>query len=238
MRTSVPATICGLAALTALFASVALGYTTAQAERGKADYEKNCSECHNSDLNGTAKAPALHGDAFLKTWESGSVYALFVKLRDSMPAGHAASITEAEKIDILAFLLQVNGIPAGQSELKSDRKELESVQIAPKGQQTVPNFAVVRLVGCLTPASGKSWTLTRTTEPEVTHEDMPTPAALKDAAEKMLGSGAFGLLGAVAFKPESHAGQKMEARGLLYRDSGRNLLNLTSLETTGQACGN
>jgi len=238
MGTSVPAKVCGLAALPALFASAAFGYTIAQAERGKASYQMSCSECHNSDLNGTAKAPALHGDAFLKTWENGSTYALFVKLRDSMPAGHPASMTEEEKVDVLAFLLQVNGIPAGQSELKSDRNELENIQIAPKGQQAVPNFAVVRLVGCLTPGSGKSWTLTRTTEPEVAHEDTPTPAALKDAAERMLGAGAFGLLGAVAFKPESHAGQKMEARGLLYRDSVRNLLNLTSLETTGVACGN
>jgi quinoprotein glucose dehydrogenase len=142
MRASVPAKACGLAALLALSTSVTFGfqhtegspaegviwngvYTTARASRGKANYEKTCSECHNSDLNGTATAPGLHGDAFLKTWENGSTYALIVKLRDSMPADDPAPISDEVKIDVLAFLLQANGFPAGQSELKLNQKELE-----------------------------------------------------------------------------------------------------------------
>ena len=32
--------------------------------------------------------------------------------------------------------------------------------------------------------------------------------------------------------------QKVEARGLLYRESGQNLLNLTSLESIGGSCTN
>jgi len=51
-----------------------------------------------------------------------------------------------------------------------------------------------------------------------------------------LGVGTFDLLAAARFQPESHQGQKVEARGLLYRDSGRNLLNLTSLGSMGTDC--
>jgi hypothetical protein len=57
-----------------------------------------------------------------------------------------------------------------------------------KGEQAAPNFALVRLAGCLTPGS-KYWSL-------------PTPEA-----------GKFELLGTVRFQPESHAKQKVEARG-------------------------
>ena len=46
-------------------------------------------------------------------------------------------------------------------------KELENIQIVLAGEQTAPNFALVRMVGCLTPGNGKSWTLTRATDPDV-----------------------------------------------------------------------
>jgi len=66
---------------------------------------------------------------------------------------------------------------------------------------------------------------------------LTTPAALQETA-RLTGASRFGLLGAARFNPESHTGEKVEARGLLYRDSGQNLLNPTSLESTGTNCGN
>jgi mono/diheme cytochrome c family protein len=213
-------------------------YTAAQADRGKENFEKSCSNCHNSDLNGSVRAPSLRGDRFMKNWVNESANVLFVKLRDSMPATYPETVSNETKIDILAYLLQVNGFPAGKSELKLDPKELDDIQIIQKGEQAAPNFALVRIVGCLSQSAGKSWNLTRTSEPAVIKDDKPTPAALKEAAGNALGTGTFDLLNTVPFKPDSHKGEKAEARGLLYRDSGRNLLNLTSLETTGEGCGN
>jgi mono/diheme cytochrome c family protein len=214
-------------------------YSTAQADRGKQNYEKSCSNCHNSDLNGSVRAPSLRGDRFMKDWVNESANVLFVKLRDSMPATYPETVSNEIKIDILAYLLQANGFPAGKSDLKLDPKELDDIQIVQKGEQAAPNFALVRIVGCLSQtATGKNWTLTRATEPAVIKDDKPTPAALKETAENALGAGTYDLLNTVPFKPDSHKGQKAEARGLLYRDSGKNLLNLTSLETTGAGCGN
>ena len=213
-------------------------YTTGQAERGKDNFEKSCSNCHNSDLNGSVRAPSLRGDRFMKNWENESANVLFVKLRDSMPATYPETVSNETKIDILAYLLQVNGFPAGKSELKLDPKELDDIQIVQKGEQAAPNFSLVRIVGCLSKSAANKWTLIRTTEPAVIKDDKPTPAALKEAAENTLGTGTFDLLNTVPFKPDSHKGQKAEARGLLYRDSARNALNLTSLETTGTACEN
>lgn len=210
-------------------------YTAAQAQRGKGDFEKSCSECHKVDLSG-GRAPALRGAGFLKDWESASTHVLFVKLRDSMPAADPGSVSDQDKIDILAFLLQANGFPPGQTEL--DPKELDKIQIVPKGAPATPNFSLVRVVGCLARGPRNDWTLARSSEPELAGEKAPAPASLKEAADKPLGEVTFDLIGVVPFQPESFAGQKMEARGLLYRDSTRNLINLTSLKTTGKTCGN
>jgi quinoprotein glucose dehydrogenase len=189
-------------------------YNTAQAERGRSNFEKNCSNCHNSNLSGSVRGPALRGNSFLKDWGNTTANELFVKLRDSMPATYPDSVPEAEKLDILAYLLQANGFPAGNTELSLNQKELENIRIVQKGEQAASNFASVHMAGCLTLGSGKDWTLTSTTD------------------------GTVGLLGASRFHPESHRGQQVEASGLLYRDSGTNLLNLTSLETTGTDCRN
>lgn len=213
-------------------------YTATQAARGKARFEESCSNCHNSDLNGSVRGPALHGDRFFKDWENTSANVLFVKLRDTMPATYPDAVSEEVKLDILAYLLQTNGFPAGNTELKLDRKELDEILIVRKGEQAAPNFSLVRVVGCLAPGAGKYWTLTRATEPSVIRDETPTTADLKDAAAKPLGADAFELLGTFPFQPDSHKGQKMEARGLLYRDSAKNLLNLTSLATTGADCVN
>jgi len=213
-------------------------YTAAQAERGKENFDKSCSNCHNADLNGSVRAPSLRGDRFLKNWGNGSANVLFIKLRDSMPATYPDTVPDATKIDILAYLLQVNGFPSGKEELKLDSKELDDIQIVQKGEQAVPNFALVRVVGCLAPRTGKTWTLSRASEPAVTKDDSPPSAALRDAAAKALGAGSFELVSTAAFQPDSHQGRKVEARGLLYRDAGHNLLNLTSLDDTGVSCEN
>lgn len=79
-------------------------FTAAQADRGKADFEKSCSNCHVSDLSGSVRAPALRGDRFMQNWQNGSVAALFSKMRDSMPANYPETVPEETKIDILAYL--------------------------------------------------------------------------------------------------------------------------------------
>jgi hypothetical protein len=154
-----------------------------------------------------------------------------------MPATYPETVSDETKIDILTYLLQVNGFPAGNTELKLDQKDLDDIQIVEKGEQATPNFALVRLVGCLTQES-RGWMLTRSSEPALTKDEKATPAAFKDAAAQPMGSESFALLSIRQLKPDSHKDQKIEARGLLYRDSGKNILNLTSIDTVGATCGN
>lgn len=48
-------------------------YTTAQAERGKTAFETSCINCHNRDLAGSVRGPALRGDKFMLDWQDRSV---------------------------------------------------------------------------------------------------------------------------------------------------------------------
>jgi mono/diheme cytochrome c family protein len=208
-------------------------FTAAQAQRGKASFDKECSNCHNQDLNGSARAPGLRGDRFLGNWLNGSVNALYSKIRFSMPATYPETVSDAVKLDILTYLLEVNGFPAGSAELKMDADELERIQIVRKGAREVPNFVLVRVVGCLEPGPKNTWVLTKTSEPIAIREDTPA-----DSQNASLGAQTFVLVSAAQFQPESHRGEKMEARGLLYREPAENRLNLTALQRVAASCSN
>jgi len=209
-------------------------FTAAQAERGKQNFlAGRCGGCHKLDLTGE-RGPALKGDDFLAHWENGSLATLFDKIRETMPPNGANEVTDDAKADIVAYLLQQNGYPAGKADLRVEPESMGIIDLVRKGQtSTIPNFSLVQVVGCLAPGTNNTWTLTKTSEPVLTRDEEPSAAALRTAQAKALGGQNFTLVSVVPFKPDTHAGQKMEARGLLYRDEKDARLNLTSLQTLG-----
>jgi mono/diheme cytochrome c family protein len=92
-------------------------YTTEQAQRGATFYQESCAECHGSELAGGELAPSMVGGEFVWNWNGLSVGDLFERLRVSMPQGEPSSVSRQEKADILAFLLEANEFPAGDTEL-------------------------------------------------------------------------------------------------------------------------
>src|SRR6516225_4600589 len=125
-------------------------YSAAQAERGKAAFETSCVSCHNRDLAGSVRGPALRGDKFMLSWQNGSVNNLYSKIRFSMPATYPETVSDDVKLDIVTYLLQANGFPTGSAELKMEADRLEAIQIVKKGNTELPNFVLVQAVGCLT----------------------------------------------------------------------------------------
>src|SRR5581483_2084240 len=212
-------------------------YTEAQAERGKASFlAGRCGGCHQLDLSGD-RGPALKGDAFLAHWANGPLNALFRKISETMPPNAPNDVSDEAKIDIVAYLLQANGFPAGKNELGLDPERLEAIEIARRGGRAeTPNFSLVQVVGCLGDGPNRSWLLTRTRDPVATRQEQPGAAALREAGAKPLGTQTFQLVSVAPFKPDAHRGQKVEARGLLYKDSRDALLNLTSLQPVGAGC--
>jgi cytochrome c5 len=207
-------------------------YTAEQAERGKVVYTNTCIRCHGGDLTGTT-APALTGERFMANWSGETVERLFAKIRDTMPPTFGTVLDEAQNLQLVAFILQSSGYPSGPRELAAN-PELARIQILRKGEQaTVQNFSLVQTVGCLERGSDNSWVLTKTAEPTVTRDDVGGGEALAAAATKPLGTQTYLLLSVAPFKPETQVGQKVEARGLVYREAGDARLTLTSLAAVG-----
>jgi mono/diheme cytochrome c family protein len=211
-------------------------YTVAQAERGKTTFNSACIRCHGADLAGTT-APALKGDRFQSSWGGDVIESLFGKIRDTMPPNFGTSIDEQAKLDVVTYILQTNGYPAGPTELALASADLATAQIVKKGEQaTVQNFSLVQTVGCLAKGPENTWILTRTAEPMTTRDDVPSAQSLASAANRPLGSRTYRLLSVTPFTPEAHQGHKMEARGLIYNEPGDERLTLTSLQMAG-TCG-
>lgn len=107
-------------------------FTAAQAERGATAYTENCSACHGDDLIGAGDAPPLGGDDFKGNWNDLSAGDLFERIRLSMPPGDVASVTPAQKIDIVAHIFNKNGYPAGTAEMEPKADALKGIKIEPK----------------------------------------------------------------------------------------------------------
>lgn len=210
-------------------------YTAAQAERGKLVYETQCSRCHATDLRGVRGA-ALAGDAFMMNWEARSVGRLFRMIRDTMPPGNAATLTESEQLDTVAFLLKQNGLPEGATELRADPLVLSGIEIRGQtGRSPLRNGALVQMSGCLTQDSD-GWLLTNGTELEMTSlEDQPgkrpSPPGVSGARiEKIV------RLVNVFPNPSPHRGHTMLVKGFLVRDGTGDRVNVVTLQMLDSSC--
>jgi mono/diheme cytochrome c family protein len=101
-------------------------YTDAQAARGKALYQAQCSNCHLDTLNGT---PPLAGEAFRAKWAALTVNDLFTKMRETMPTTEPGMLAPAEYVDVIAYILKENKFPAGAQELKDDAEALKRLTL-------------------------------------------------------------------------------------------------------------
>jgi len=109
-------------------------FTAEQAERGKAGFDGVCQRCHGAALNGSeGNGPPLKGGTFLAHWDKDTLGSLWVKIRDTMPLGVPGTLTDEVKLQILAYVLQQNGFPAGAAELPSDVNALEEIGIQQRG---------------------------------------------------------------------------------------------------------
>lgn len=105
-------------------------YTTAQATRGQALYDRQCAECHGGNLRGFEYGPALAGSEFVRVWEKKPLAELMEKIQPTMPANAPGSLSRSQVADVIAYMLQVGKFPAGAAELPEDATSLEGVVIA------------------------------------------------------------------------------------------------------------
>ena len=114
--------------------TAAIRYSEEQALEGRDLYNEHCASCHGAALEGQGSLP-LSGATFRARWadDRHSVDDLFYIIRTLMPYGQPATLSKQEYLDIIAYILMVNGYPAGAQPLPLDPPILKRMTI--KAQQ-------------------------------------------------------------------------------------------------------
>ena len=96
-------------------------FTESQASRGEATFRRVCSACHDTN--------EFSGGRFRLTWVGQSAADLFDTIATLMPEGDPGSLTPAQYAGVVAYLLQLNGYPAGEAALPTSLSALRGLEI-------------------------------------------------------------------------------------------------------------
>jgi mono/diheme cytochrome c family protein len=97
-------------------------YTTVQAARGKTVYESTCAHCHPPGQQS--------GASFAMAWDQRPVFDLYSIVRNTMPQDKPGSLSDRQYIDVVAYMLQMNAMPASTVALRTDSAALKQVKIS------------------------------------------------------------------------------------------------------------
>lgn len=104
-------------------------FTAQQVVAGKTAYNSSCAVCHGSTMtNGTFGTP-LAGEYFKKMWWGRSMRSLYDRAHKTMPPAAPASLPKESYANILAYILDVNGLKAGKSQLPAGGDPLDKMRI-------------------------------------------------------------------------------------------------------------
>jgi mono/diheme cytochrome c family protein len=99
-------------------------YTDEQADRGKDVYAATCRSCHS---------PTSHtGQVFADWWQNKPLSDLYNFIAAQMPKNDPGILAPEEVADVVAFLLKMNQMPTGQTELYPDPDSLKKFWIDTK----------------------------------------------------------------------------------------------------------
>lgn len=207
-------------------------FTPEQAARGDALAREHCSRCHGANLDGTADGRSLTGDRFWASWTESTVGSLFDYVSRNMPysmdGSREGSLSESTYLDIVARILDANGLPAGATELT--REAVSGVAIVPEnGPGELPASTLAQVVGCLDRSEDGQWLLREATRP------VRADSAPEATPTMPLGNRETALM-FVLTPLDRYVGYRMVARGLLIGDGGVDGLNVTTVEPVAEAC--
>jgi hypothetical protein len=96
-------------------------YSREQWLRGRDVYAGLCAGCH--------QAITHVGPQFSTSWAGKKLSELFGFLRERMPKNDPGSLSEQEYVDVMSYMLRLNGMPAGVDELPADSVALTRIRI-------------------------------------------------------------------------------------------------------------
>lgn len=111
----------GQSVRSAKYSSVQQGvYSTTQAARGEVVWNNHCAECHY---------PEEYSNGYLSAWSGENVFDLYAYLRGTMPYLTPGTLENEQYVDVTAYFLRQNLLPAGDIELEADQPVLQGILI-------------------------------------------------------------------------------------------------------------
>lgn len=97
-------------------------FTEEQADRGRDIFRAQCTECHYSS--------EFSDSQFKFKWSRRSAGNLYEMIQSQMPETAPGSLTPEETVDLVSYILSMNGFEPGASELAPDRAVLDGLSLA------------------------------------------------------------------------------------------------------------
>jgi alcohol dehydrogenase (cytochrome c) len=91
-----------------------------QADAGALAFGSNCAACHGVNLEGTTLGPLLSGSFFLQRWGTQTPALLLNNIKSNMPPGGNEGISDGDYLNIVAHILNVNGIDGAMAALTAE----------------------------------------------------------------------------------------------------------------------
>jgi mono/diheme cytochrome c family protein len=104
-------------------------YTEADAQRGQASYASKCATCHGRNMTSNGDAPSLVGEPFAFGWKGKTLGERFTTIKETMPPTDPGTLDDQLILDVIAYILKVNGYPAGSTALQPDPARLQQIVI-------------------------------------------------------------------------------------------------------------
>lgn len=85
-------------------------------------FRATCTECHYSS--------EFSDSQFQFKWSRRSAGNLYQLIQTSMPETAPGSLTDQETVDLVSYMLRMNGFEPGTGELPADRAVLDAMSLA------------------------------------------------------------------------------------------------------------
>lgn len=96
-------------------------YTKEQATRGRYVYLGSCRSCHSAETH--------TGKTFAEWWKGKPLSELFTFVLERMPKNDPGSMAPEDVADVVAYILELNAMPAGKAELYPEADSLKKYRI-------------------------------------------------------------------------------------------------------------
>lgn len=120
--TAMPAATTPASATVDAAPTAGMHFSAEQADRGRDMFRASCTECHYSS--------EFSDSQFKFKWSRRSAGSLYQLIATSMPETAPGSLSPEETVDLVSYILRMNGFEAGDGELAADRAVLDEISLA------------------------------------------------------------------------------------------------------------